>query len=304
MKSQRCGSLVTRTRTSRINPVVQYPMTTGEPAALIHTAAIEEHRITYNSAMSFEPQLAALYSEQLQIKRDPYLHAHSRNRAVIKRHVSIFERYSAFIPQSGSILDWGCYNAPDACLVKMLRGDAVQLYGCDVFPQDFSAFHNFANLRYTQITDPYRLPYEENSFDAVIGSGVLEHVPNDSESLTELYRIVKPGGHLIVTMLPNQLSYTEFLNRRLKNPHHLRLYSLTEAKRMLIHHGFLPVTAGYHQVFPALSSPSSGIFDSKIANSLVEGLASCNEIGEKLWPFRCFATNIFLVGKKVTAFHG
>jgi len=53
----------------------------------------------------------------------------------------------------------------------------------------------------------------------VMGSGVLEHVPNDSESLKELYRIIRPGGYFIMTMLPNQYSYTEWLNRRLRNPH-------------------------------------------------------------------------------------
>ncbi len=186
----------------------------------------------------------------------------------------------------------------------MLRGDAVDLYGCDVDAKDYQTFFDFADLKYTQLTHAHLLPYDDNSFDAVIGSGVLEHVPNDSESLKELYRVLKPGGVFIMTMLPNWLSYTEWLNRMMKNPHHLRRYGLGEAKHMLMHHGFLPLISGFHQVFPSLSSPSGGIFDSRISNDLVEILALQNKIGEKIWPLRCFATNIFIVGKKVEAFHG
>jgi len=254
--------------------------------------------------MSYEEQLLALYSKQAAIKEDRYLQAHSRNRAVIRRQISIFERCSKFIPEKGAFLDWGCRHAVDACLVKMLRGDAVDLFGCDVDTPDYQAFYEFANLKYSQINHPYLIPYEDNSFDGVIGSGVLEHVAFDSESLKELYRIIKPGGVFIMTMLPNQRSYTEWLNRRLGNPHHLRLYSLKEAEHLFMHHGFLPLTYGYHQVIPSLSSPSAGIFDSKASNKLVDSLASLNKVGEQLWPVRCFATNIFMVGRKVPAFHG
>ena len=254
--------------------------------------------------MNYESKLAALYVEELLSRPDQYLHAHSRNRAVVQRQVSIFKRYSKYIPESGAILDWGCRQAPDACLVRMLRGDGPELFGCDVDAASYNVFFQYSNLAYKTLTHAWQLPYEDNQFDVVIGSGVLEHVPNDSATLSELYRVIKPGGYFIMTMLPNVLSYTEFLNRRLGNPHHLRIYGLSEAKHMFMHHGFLPVESGYHQVFPSLSSPSSGVFDSTAANKLVEALASCNEVGEKIWPFRCFATNIFIFGQKVVAFHG
>jgi SAM-dependent methyltransferase len=253
-----------------------------------------------DSSASREAQLLALYSEQSKIKRNDYLEAHSHNYAVIRRHTSIFERYSRFIPTEGTVLDWGCNHAPDACLVRMLRGDAIQLYGCDVQGEEYRAFYEFADLRYTRITHPYLLPYQDNFFDVVIGSAALEHVPIDSESLKELYRIIKPGGVFIMTTLPNRLSYTEWLNRRFHRNHHSRLYSLKEAKHMFLHHGFVPIASGYHQVFPSLCN-KGGIFDSRIANKFVSAIASQNKFGEKLWPIRCFASNLFAVGKKVAA---
>ncbi len=257
-----------------------------------------------HSRPQYETELSRLYSLQAQISYDPYLHAHSRNTAVIRRQVSIFERCKDSIEGAQRILDWGCRHAADACLVRLLRGGDVELHGCDVDPPKYKAFYDFAGLKYAQLTHPYRLPYENNSFDAVIGSGVLEHVPIDSESLKELYRIIRPEGRLIVTMLPNRYSYTEWLNRRLHNPHHLRMYSLEEARHMFIHHGFLPIHSGYHQVLPSLSSLNSGVFDHPLANKFVESVFHLNGTLEKLWPIRKFSTNIFVVGRKVEAFHG
>jgi SAM-dependent methyltransferase len=252
----------------------------------------------------FDEELVKLYSAQAQTKGDSYLHAHSRNLAVIRRQTSIFERCQDFLKDARSVLDWGCRHAADACLVRMLRGPEVDLHGCDVDQGEYSTFFDYAGLKYTQLTHPYSLPYESNSFDAVIGSGVLEHVPNDDESLKELYRIIKPGGFFIMTMLPNRYSYTEWLNRRLGNPHHLRLYSLAQAKDMFMHHGFLPARFGYHQIMPTLSSPKGGIFDLQFANQIVERAFALNPFFERLWPVNKLSTNLFVVGKKVEAFHG
>jgi SAM-dependent methyltransferase len=184
-------------------------------------------------------------------------------------------------------------------MVRMLRGDEVDLYGCDVVSGDFPPFYEFARLKYSQIHHPYLLPYEDGSFDVVFGSGVLEHVPNASESLKELYRIIRPGGYFIMTMLPNRLSYTEWIARRLRRPRHLRTYSLSEAKRMFISHGFFPVRCGYHQVLPTLSSARGRIHDFRPANHLVEKLFFLNSFAERIWPINKLSSNIFIVGKKL-----
>jgi SAM-dependent methyltransferase len=250
---------------------------------------------------SYESQLLAIYSEQSKLKRNEYLEAHSHNLAVILRDTTIFRRYSDFIPARGSVLDWGCNHAPTACLVKMLRGEAVKLYGTDVHGDNFGAFYDFAGLRYTQLQHHSLLPYEDNFFDAVIGTAVLEHVPNDSASLNEIYRVLRPGGVFVVTTLPNRFSYTEWLNRRLKRPHHLRRYSLREAKYLFLHHGFLPIACGYHQVLPSMCSVG-GVFNSRLLNRLVDALTLHSGLAEKIWPIRCFASNVFVVGIKVSGF--
>jgi SAM-dependent methyltransferase len=48
----------------------------------------------------------------------------------------------------------------------------------------------------------YALPYPDNSFDAAILSEILEHVDDDVAALKEVYRVLKPGGVVAITV-PN-----------------------------------------------------------------------------------------------------
>ena len=49
------------------------------------------------------------------------------------------------------------------------------------------------------------LPFKENEFDVVFCNHVLEHVPNDTKAMQELYRVLKPGGFGIF-QIPQDLS--------------------------------------------------------------------------------------------------
>jgi SAM-dependent methyltransferase len=48
----------------------------------------------------------------------------------------------------------------------------------------------------------YALPYADNTFDAVLLSEILEHIDQDVEGLREVYRVLKPGGVVAITV-PN-----------------------------------------------------------------------------------------------------
>jgi SAM-dependent methyltransferase len=249
---------------------------------------------------AYEREITRLYAAQAEHGHDYYLYAHSRNRAVIRRQTHSFELYADYLKGARRILDWGCRQGADACLARMLLGSDVTIDGCDIDAADYRAFFSFANLRYTKLTHPYQLPYQDAVFDAVISSGTLEHVPQESASLAEIHRITKEGGQLIITFLPNSLSYVEALQRLLRGSHHSRRYSVRRATRLLLEHGFVPVKCGYHQFLPTLSSPRrGGLFESRVANVLAENLLSLNAVLEAVWPVRCFSTNLFIIARKV-----
>ena len=48
----------------------------------------------------------------------------------------------------------------------------------------------------------YALPYPDNTFDGVILSEVLEHIDDDVAGLREIYRVLRPGGVVAITV-PN-----------------------------------------------------------------------------------------------------
>lgn len=68
----------------------------------------------------------------------------------------------------------------------------------------YKRFRKLKNLNYTTTdlnspladvkADICNLPFEENSFDVIFCNHVLEHIPDDTKAMSELYRILKPGG--------------------------------------------------------------------------------------------------------------
>src|SRR4029434_2720414 len=87
---------------------------------------------------------------------------------------------------------------------------------------------------------PLTLPYADESFDAVVGSGALEHTAMDGESLKELYRVLKPNGLLVVTFLPHAYSWDEWRRRSRSGDLHRRLYTRRGFARLLLEHGLVP----------------------------------------------------------------
>lgn len=49
-----------------------------------------------------------------------------------------------------------------------------------------------------QVADAQAIPFPDDTFDCVCSMGVLHHVPDTQKALSEIYRVLKPGGRLIV----------------------------------------------------------------------------------------------------------
>lgn len=68
----------------------------------------------------------------------------------------------------------------------------------------YKRFRNLKNLDYTTTdlnspladvkADICDLPFEDNSFDVILCNHVLEHIPDDTKAMSELWRVMKPGG--------------------------------------------------------------------------------------------------------------
>lgn len=49
------------------------------------------------------------------------------------------------------------------------------------------------------------LPFKDHSFDFILCNHVLEHIPDDTKAMQEIYRVLKPGGTAIL-QIPQDLS--------------------------------------------------------------------------------------------------
>jgi SAM-dependent methyltransferase len=106
-------------------------------------------------------------------------------------------------------------------------------------------------------SDATRLPFADNSFDAVITSEVLEHIQDDVAALAEMVRVLRPRGRFAATV-PSWLPET--INWKLSDEYHapeavgghVRIYTATELRAKLRSAG-LDVT-GDHRAH-ALHSP-------------------------------------------------
>ncbi|QCW50820.1 methyltransferase domain-containing protein [Nocardioides dongxiaopingii] len=65
--------------------------------------------------------------------------------------------------------------------------------------------------------DALELPFADDEFDRVVASEVLEHIPDDTQAVRELVRVLRPGGTLAVTV-PRWLP--EVVNWKLSEEYH------------------------------------------------------------------------------------
>lgn len=49
--------------------------------------------------------------------------------------------------------------------------------------------------------DGTKIPFPDNHFQTVVANCVLEHIPNIDKTLSEIYRVLKPGGHFLTGVM-------------------------------------------------------------------------------------------------------
>ena len=119
--------------------------------------------------------------------------------------------------------------APDFGLYLWLkRQSGVDYTGSDI---DATRYRHIDNVKTADLT---AAPFGDASFDIIICSHVLEHIPDDRKAMSEMLRMLKPGGHaLLLTPLATdgagteedlEINDPEEQDRRFGQWDHVRIY--------------------------------------------------------------------------------
>jgi SAM-dependent methyltransferase len=88
--------------------------------------------------------------------------------------------------------------------------------------------------------DALDLPFADDTFDCVIASEILEHVPQDDRAISELVRVLKPGGSLAITVprwLPERICWALSDEYHANEGGHIRIYRADELRGKVLGHG-------------------------------------------------------------------
>jgi SAM-dependent methyltransferase len=107
------------------------------------------------------------------------------------------------IDQGEAVLDIGCGSGVDAIFTAMITGPSGKVVGIDLTPEMLKrAKENLSLTELKNITfeeaGADNLPFADQNFDVVISNGALNLVPDKSMALSEVFRVLKPGGRLML----------------------------------------------------------------------------------------------------------
>lgn len=126
---------------------------------------------------------------------------------------------------SGHLMDFGCGRKPYRSLfqVSSYTGVDIEVSGHDHHKEEIDVYY-----------DGKSLPFPDQNFDSIFSSETFEHVFNLEEMVPELFRVLKPGGQMLITV--------PFVWDEHEVPYDYGRYSSFGIRHLLIKNGFEVMT--------------------------------------------------------------
>lgn len=124
---------------------------------------------------------------------------------------SVEARHLSTVKLKRPILDIGCGWGEFA----EAFGEKIDM-GIDIAPRDLYAAAKGKMYKNLTFADARDLPFADNSYSSIFSISTFEHIPNPTKLLSEMFRVLKPGGTLAVTMETEDVDKNTFYRPLLK----------------------------------------------------------------------------------------
>ncbi|MBX2863019.1 MAG: methyltransferase domain-containing protein [Leptolyngbyaceae cyanobacterium MAG.088] len=144
-----------------------------------------------------------------------------------------------YVLRGQPLLDIGCGKS--ATFLRAMSSQVSEGYGVD-FKVNSGKIGK--NVYTQQLTFLDKLPFDDAQFSTVTMLAVLEHIANETDMLDEIYRVLRPGGKLVLTVpsiwakpVLEFLSYKLGIISEAEIRDHKRYYTRERLRRCLIDNG-------------------------------------------------------------------
>ena len=118
--------------------------------------------------------------------------------------LSLLDKVEVFRKGGAKVLDLGCGTG----LILTLMGKKHWTVGMDFSPLSMAFSHKRGAKNLIQ-ADAQCLPTPTDTFDLVTSLDLTEHVEHDDWMLAEVNRVLKPGGHMLLTVPAHPFLWSE-----------------------------------------------------------------------------------------------
>ena len=119
----------------------------------------------------------------------------SAQNLVSRRRFAI-DMIEAKVSNGSKVLDVGCGTGH---LAAELARRGYQAWGTDLSEAMIQYAQEHYDAARFQVADIEKIPFPDNTFDGIVCLGVMEYLASDEPALREMHRILKPGGHAVIT---------------------------------------------------------------------------------------------------------
>jgi ubiquinone/menaquinone biosynthesis C-methylase UbiE len=149
-------------------------------------------------------------------------HLDPSDNVIYQRHLIAYKEAAKII--SGTVLEIG---SGEGYGIMELASKTDHYIAVDKYNTSISDELKAINkITFIQTNVPPLKGIEDNSIDFVVTFQVIEHIKDDKHFLREIYRVLKPGGKVMITT-PNRLMSLS------RNPWHFREYTPKEMGEVL-----------------------------------------------------------------------